>query len=167
MDNSGVTRYVCLMTAAQRLARRIAEHAVELANGRRTRLPERELTPLLEQLGRDERGVEGFFEALAHELRARGVPMPPLDELPDSVAPLVAAADGAFDLGPDGQPDLEASLERMESALHHSLGTSPRQQLRDQLRDRIRREVSASVASSLRKDGITPARDMPDDPDDE
>jgi hypothetical protein len=93
--------------------------------------------------------------------------MPPLDELPPSVAPLVAAADGAFALGADAHPDLEASLERMEGALQRTLGTSPHQQKRDRLRDRIRREVSASVAESLRKDGFTPARDMPEDAGDE
>jgi hypothetical protein len=149
------------MTAAQKLAALIAEAAARRGRGQRGRLPNDQVAALVAELGADpdEKAIERFFELLARELRSRGATLPPVEQLPPSVAPLLAAASAAFDAGPGGEPDLDAAVDRMDDAMARTLGTSPRQVERDRLRDEIRRDIAKSVADSVRRHGLVPNTD--------
>lgn len=149
------------MTAAHQLATLIAEAAARRARGQRGRLPNDKVAMLVAELGADpdDKAIERFFELLANELRARGTTLPPIEQLPPSVAPLLAAMSTAFEAGPDGEPDLDAAVDRMERTMARTLGTSPRAVEQDRLRDEIRRNVARSVADSVRRHGLVPSSD--------
>jgi hypothetical protein len=112
-----------------------------------------------------ELGVEGdvafgrFFEELAHQLQRRGVRLPPVDELPASIAPLLALFEESFIYDKSGELDAERTATRLDASLKSVLGTSPREARRAQLEAEIRKDVSESVAESLRRHGLVPAAD--------
>lgn len=149
------------MTAAEQLATLIADAAARRAKGQRGKLANDQVARLVAELGasEDDTAVEGFFELLARELRTRGATLPPIEQLPPSVAPLLAAMSTAFE---GGEPDLDAAVDRMERTMQRTTGFSPRQVENDRLRDEIRRDVAKSVADSVRRHGLVPSTDDED-----
>jgi hypothetical protein len=109
--------------------------------------------------GADPAAFDRFFELLAEQLKSRRVRLPPLDELPPSVVPLVAAFGNTVTLDENGQVDFERSATRAQRVIRNAVGASPRDFRRTQQRATIRRNVSASVAEALRRNGLVPACD--------
>lgn len=156
------------MDAAKELADLIAEAAARRQRGEPAMDQTAEATRLVIELGAgDDGAIDRFFTALGDGLRARGTTLPPFDELPPSVVPLIAAAGNAFVVGDDGRIDYQRTADNLDETMRQAFGKSPRQVREEQLRAKIRREVSASVAESMRRAGLTPACDQPDDDDDD
>jgi hypothetical protein len=151
--------------AAEALARLLADAAARPRQPTPTAptAESEEARRLIAAMGTDDAAIERFFASLATELQARGAMLPPLEELPPSVLPLLAAADVALAPGVDGTIDFEAAASALDAALGEHLGQSPRQARATAQRDRMRQEIAASVAASMRRHGLTPACDLDDD----
>ncbi len=152
------------MQIAQQLAEMIADAAARRERGEPAGARTDDAARLaIELAAHGEEAFDRFFELLAAKLKASGARLPPLEELPPSVAPLLAMFERSFVRDRDGELDLERTARRLDGGLRRSLGTSPRQVRRAQARAEIRRNVAASVAESLRRHGLTPACDTPED----
>jgi hypothetical protein len=156
-----------MASAAQQLADEIADASLRRQRGEPVAAPVENAARLVVELGVEPGGVEEFFVALAAALRARRTKLPPIEELPACVGPLLVAAGAAFEVGPDGEIDYEATAQQLNEVLERMVGTSPRRIREERLHREIRETISASVADSLRRHGLTPACDMPDVPDDD
>ncbi len=145
----------------QTLARLIADAATDRARGRTPRLPSESIARLVVEISAGgEESFGRFFGELGRMLRDGGVQLPPLDELPESVAPLLAVMD-AFVYDEAGEIDVVQTADQMDARLHAVLGTSPRAMREAELRAEIREEISSSVAETMRKHGLVPLRDTP------
>jgi hypothetical protein len=129
------------------VAQRLATLLADVAQRKRTAEAD-EIGALVDALD-DETGLEDFFTALSVELARRGAKLPPLEQLPASIAELLAAAGPAF-AAATIQLDAPARARR-EAALDAE----------------IREHAATSVADSLRRHGLVPAADVPEPPDDD
>jgi hypothetical protein len=119
---------------------------------------------LIATLSADSAAVHGFFPALGRELKARGLRLPPLDQLPlpPELLPLLSTLDAA--LAPavgreDEEIDHEAVAQRLNEQLGALLGESPRDARERVLRSRTQERVGVRVAAAMRKQGLVPLRD--------
>jgi hypothetical protein len=147
------------------LAELIAEAAARRNRGEPVARGADDAVQLVMQLGAngDDAAFDRFFARLAAALSARGASLPPLEELPPSVVPLLAGFEHAMVVDADGALDVEQTARQADGMLRRALGTSPRQMRESQLRAKIRSEVEAKVAASLRRHGLVPACDAPAD----
>jgi len=111
----------------------------------------------------DPDAFDTFFALLASALAERGARLPPMNELPPTVVPLLVAFEGSITYDAAGTIDLDRTAMRADVAMRKLIGTSPRKQRRDQQRANIKRNVAASVAESLRRHGLVPACDTEDE----
>lgn len=146
---------------AQQLADLLADAAERKQRGEPIQNCTMEAARLATELGADADpgAFDRFFELLGEQLKARGVRLPPLEELPPSVAPLIVAFANTVTLDADGMVDFERSATRAQRVIRKAIGASPRDFRRKQQRETIRRNVSASVAEALRRNGLVPACD--------
>lgn len=156
-----------VMDPAVALAELLAEAAARRQRGEPARDAHVEAADAAQLLvalgGGDDGGFDRFFAALGAGLRARGATLPPLDQLPASVVPLIAAAGAAFIVDDAGAIDAERTAANLDRTARRAFGSSPRTARAAQLRAQIRTEVAASVAASMRAGGLTPAIDLPGD----
>ncbi len=108
------------------------------------------------------------FDGFAAQLAARGLKMPSFDDLPDAVAPYALAFGSQIVIDPEtNEMDMEASADALDAKMIDTFGTSPRQVRAVQLENEIRRRVADQTAEAMRRNGLTPLRDMPADDGDE
>jgi hypothetical protein len=161
-------RYGAYMDAAKELAEMIADAAACRQQGRPIADRSADASRLIVELsGGGDDGFDRFFSSLGDALRARGATLPPLDELPPGVAPLIAAAADAFVVDERGQIDMQRTADNLDATMERVLGHSPRKAREEALVAEIRREVAENVAASLRRHGLTPACDTPHEDDDD
>ena len=144
------------MTAAQQLAALIAEAAAR-GPGSMGAEQSGEAARLVAMLGSDpdERAIDEFFACLVSELRERGAKLPPLEQLPPMVAPLIAALGDAV----EPEADHEAIADRLDRTYEELTGASPRKERARRMEAEMRERVATSVAESVRQQGLTSVRD--------
>lgn len=148
------------MPPETKLANLIVDAATRRARGEHALTLDNEVAHLVIALGAEGDAAFGrFFDALASELKRRHARLPPIDDLPPSVAPLLSLFEHSFAYDARGELDIERTAGRMDASLVAAFGTSPRKIREAELEAEIRKDVSASVAESLRQHGLVPACD--------
>lgn len=144
----------------QRLAELIVDAAARRQRGETVPNRSDEVARLVVELGaQGDEAFGRFLQALVQRLAATGTRLPPIDQLPPSVAPLLQLFEEAFVTDADGELDPERTAAQLDAMVKAATGTSPREVRAAQLEAEIRSDISTSVADTLRKHGLVPAAD--------